>query len=72
MLYYIYQTPFPLAVLKGGLGTRLGLDIQPSLPWFDLKLGVWEEENCIELPKGVSGRASQNKFQVLQDCHPKK
>ena len=24
MLYYIHQTPFPFAVLKGGLGTRLG------------------------------------------------
>ena len=23
MLYYIHQTPFPLAVLKGDLGTRL-------------------------------------------------
>ena len=23
MLYYIHQTPFPFAVLKGGLGTRL-------------------------------------------------
>ena len=23
MLYYIHQTPFPLRVLKGGLGTRL-------------------------------------------------
>ena len=22
-MYYIYQTPFPIAVLKGGLGMRL-------------------------------------------------
>ena len=24
MLYYIHETPFPLAMLKWGLGTRLG------------------------------------------------
>ena len=27
MLYYIHQTPVPLAVLKGGLGTRLSCKV---------------------------------------------
>ena len=30
MLYYIHQTPFPLAALKGGLGTRLGQPVMQT------------------------------------------
>ena len=32
MLYYIHQTPFPLVVLKGGLGMRLLVPMIVSHP----------------------------------------